>query len=460
VRKKSILCGLAVIALLFVAQTVSACSCAFGGAPCQEYWRVDAVFSGTVVSSGKITVDQGSYKSEMRLLHMMIEQPIRGIQTPELDVITGWGGGDCGYGFQVGKRYLVYAYRDAKDNRLSTSICTRTRLLADADDDLAFIRALPTSGMEGMVFGTVGRRNYEWKEGEQWFKPVADAEVTIEGKTTQYQAQSDARGNFRVEKILPGKYVVKLKLPPGLIRDALRKDEAATTVENELEVAAHGCAETDFYLESDTRLSGRVLDVEGNPVPNLPLNLRGALSDKRNVNTFLNATTDADGHFEFKIVPPGDYLLGFRLLNSSQADSTPYPRTFFPGVTSKALATIIKVKEGESLQRLDLQMPARLTQRTVEGIVVSSDGRPATGTSVYLNLIEEGEMTAFSSAQADENGRFTLKLYEGLQYKVSAYRQGAAGKGVQSEWIEIPMNSRDQPIRLVLPAQPRSPEHR
>ena len=47
----------AFIGLLFAAQTASACSCTFGGAaPCQEYWRVDAVFAGTVVSSGKITV--------------------------------------------------------------------------------------------------------------------------------------------------------------------------------------------------------------------------------------------------------------------------------------------------------------------------------------------------------------------------------------------------------------------
>jgi 5-hydroxyisourate hydrolase-like protein (transthyretin family) len=442
--------------LIFSAPPARACSCAFGGgAPCQEYWRADAVFAGTVVSSGKISVDHGSYKSDMRVLHMTVEQPIRGIQTAELDVITGWGGGDCGYEFQLGKRYLVYAYREEKTNRLSTSICTRTRPLAEADDDLTFIRALPTSGMEGLVFGKVGRRNHHWKEGEQWYKPVPDAELTIESETTQYQAQSDAKGNFRVEKVLPGKYLVKLKLPPGLIRNSLRKDEGAAIVENEIEVAARGCAETDFYLESDTRVSGRVLDAKGNPAANLPLNMRGASSDQRNINTFLSATTDTDGNFEFQIVPPGDYLLGFRIMNSSQADDTPYPRTFFPGVNAKALAKVVSVKEGESLQRLVLQMPPQLTPRAVEGVVVWSDGRPATGASVYLNLIEEVEMTAFSSAQVDEQGRFTLKLYEGMEYKVSATRQGSAGKYVQSDWIELPINFPKEPIKLVLPVPPR-----
>ena len=78
---------------------------------------------------------------------------------------------------------------------------------------------MPTSNANGLVFGNVGKRNHEWKEGEKWYKPVADVELTIEGEGRQYQAQSDSEGNFRVENVLPGKYMVKLKLPPGLVRN-------------------------------------------------------------------------------------------------------------------------------------------------------------------------------------------------------------------------------------------------
>jgi 5-hydroxyisourate hydrolase-like protein (transthyretin family) len=442
-------------AVLLISSSAFACSCQFGGgAPCQDFWQADAVFSGTAVSSGKINVVEGGFKSDMRLLRFTVDQPFRGMQAAEVEVLTGWGGGDCGYEFKVGQRYLVYAYRDEKDNRLTTSICTRTRLVTEADDDLTFIRALPASGNNGLIFGTVGKRNHHWKEGEQWYKPVAGVEMVIEGEGTQYQAQSDADGKFRVEKVLPGKYVVKLKLPPGLIRPS-GKDESGMTAENEIEVAAHGCAKTEFYLESDTRVRGRVLDAKGNPVASMQLNLRGAGADQKNVNVFLYATTDADGNFEFKIVPPGDYWLGYHLLNSALQEGQPYGRTYLPGVMSKALATTVSVKEGQSLTGLTLQLPPPLSQRTVTGVVVWSDGQPAKGASIYLNLIEEGQMSSFWSTQPDENGRFTLKLYEGLQYKVSAYRQDGRGQNAQSEWIDIPITL-DQPLRLVLPAQFRN----
>lgn len=440
--------------ILVFSASALACSCQFGGsAPCQEFWRVDAVFAGTVVGSGNIDIDEGGYKQEMRLVHLTVEQPVRGMQAAEVEVVTGWGGGDCGYGFKIGQRYLVYAYRDEKDQRLSTSICTRTRKLSEADSDFAFIRAMPTSNANGLVFGTVGKRNQEWKEGDKWYKPVADAGLTIEGEGRQYQAQSDSDGNFRVENVVPGKYLVKLKLPPGLIRNSLVKDEGAPIVENEIEVAAHGCAETGFYLESDTRVSGRVLDADGNPVAKMQLNMRGAASDKRNINTLLYAVTNADGYFEFKTVPTGDYWLGYHLLNMPLQEGVPYARIYLPGVPTKALATVVTVKEGQSLSGLTLQLPAPLTQRTVNGLVVGPDGQPAPGASVYVSLSEEGDLSSFSSTTTDEKGQFTLKLYEGLQFKVSAYLKGAGSKFSQTEFMEIPMTA-DLPMRLVLPSQP------
>ena len=56
---------------------------------------------------------------------------------------TGLGGGDCGFDFEVGKQYLVYAFKYAfKDEtgELSTNICTGTTRLEKSSENLAYPR--------------------------------------------------------------------------------------------------------------------------------------------------------------------------------------------------------------------------------------------------------------------------------------------------------------------------------
>jgi hypothetical protein len=61
-----------------------------------------------------------------------------------VEIRTGMGGGDCGYSFERGRSYVVYAYQD-KDG-LVASLCTRTAPLERAQADLAYLRKLPDSG--------------------------------------------------------------------------------------------------------------------------------------------------------------------------------------------------------------------------------------------------------------------------------------------------------------------------
>ena len=54
-----------------------------------------------------------------------------------LEVWTPFG--DCGYDFQIGETYLVYADDDEETSVLTTGVCTRTKRLSDAGDDLAYL---------------------------------------------------------------------------------------------------------------------------------------------------------------------------------------------------------------------------------------------------------------------------------------------------------------------------------
>jgi hypothetical protein len=351
----------------------AACTCQYGGAPvCQDYWRTDLVFAGTVVGSAKITIGEGDNKYDRRLVRLEVAQIFRGELTAEAEVVTGWGGGDCGYRFNDGETYLVYASRSKQDQRLHTSICTRTRPISQAAEDLNYIRNLHSMDAGAVIFGKVNKHNYKAKEGEAFSLPVSSANL---------------------------------------------------------------------------------IDAVGQPVADLPLHIRGAPSDIRNINTFRKAKTNAEGRFEFdEPVPPGDYLLGFRILGSADGNILPYPRTYYPGVAFKSQASVISVKEGEHLSDIVLRLPPPLSEYSLQGFVVWSDGRPAPNEYIYLGLLEEGESSGTKTLQADERGHFTLKVYEGLNYKVSAYPRNASGAAPQSEWVDVPQTPEAKPIKLVLPA--------
>jgi hypothetical protein len=61
----------------------------------------------------------------------------RGDKQKPMRLSTGLGGGDCGFDFEVGKEYLVYAFKD-ETGELSTNICTRTTRLEKSSENLAY----------------------------------------------------------------------------------------------------------------------------------------------------------------------------------------------------------------------------------------------------------------------------------------------------------------------------------
>ena len=77
------------------------------------------------------------------------------VKRNKIKIYTGHGHGDCGYNFQIGKEYIIYAECDYNINynnipkhykkRLRkkifrTNICRRTTLLENAKEDLEFYK--------------------------------------------------------------------------------------------------------------------------------------------------------------------------------------------------------------------------------------------------------------------------------------------------------------------------------
>jgi hypothetical protein len=85
-------------------------------------WKLKEAQIGDVIPTVATDLDQDG---PVILVSLEILHSYRGDQRKPMRLSTGLGGGDCGFDFEVGKQYLVYAFKD-EAGELSTNICTRT----------------------------------------------------------------------------------------------------------------------------------------------------------------------------------------------------------------------------------------------------------------------------------------------------------------------------------------------
>lgn len=135
-----------VVLLLCYSSNALACSCMPALTVKEEILRSDFVFTGTVKAKNKFIIK--TYLPGIENLFndtefvFEIDALYKGRQMDKtVEVLTGSGGGDCGYMFEIGEKYIVYS-RLVFPERLSyemfepyyiTSICTRTQLYNETE---------------------------------------------------------------------------------------------------------------------------------------------------------------------------------------------------------------------------------------------------------------------------------------------------------------------------------------
>lgn len=135
--KKISLLGLLFL-VIFAMHTaiVAACSCIMPAPPMESMEASAAVFSGTAISvegMGDGIMTSGADPIEVTFA---VSKVWKGPQTETITLTTPRDSAACGYPFEEGEEYLVYAYEE-ENGALTTGLCTRTTTLATASDDLA-----------------------------------------------------------------------------------------------------------------------------------------------------------------------------------------------------------------------------------------------------------------------------------------------------------------------------------
>jgi hypothetical protein len=115
------------IILTFYSSNSFACSCAEVKTPEEGLTNSDNVFSGKVVDIKRVG-------DENKVL-FKVSSVWKGDSQTQLILYTSLSEASCGFEFQTGEEYLVYANK-IDDGRLHTSFCSRTTLLSNAEEDL------------------------------------------------------------------------------------------------------------------------------------------------------------------------------------------------------------------------------------------------------------------------------------------------------------------------------------
>ena len=299
------------LAIVLVSSEAGACTCERAGPPCEAVWAAPIVFTGEVIDITPVPNQNGPQFMRERRVRFRVEQMWRGAKAAELEVMTGAGGGDCGYDFERGGRYLVYTY--AHRGVPWTGICSRTQRLSTATEDLQYLAGLESVSTGGRVFGFA---SFSRGSGTRRSQPAAGYVVTLRREGRAWTTKTDAAGGYEFSSVQAGTYGISIDLQPG---ERVYADKTVEVREG------RGCGYRDFSLVGAGTVTFRVLSRFREPAAGIRLEIIDADTLTESLPSYRHAVSGADGVIHFTELPPGRYLVAsnFRLPPS---ESQPFSR--------------------------------------------------------------------------------------------------------------------------------------
>jgi hypothetical protein len=221
-----------------------------------------------------------------------------------------------------------------------------------------------------------------------------------------YSTVSDAQGRFRIPDVPEGNYLVRYNHPKYLDETwaPLGEDDPAIRFRTRLfEVTAGGNAlQLEARMIPMGRLTGRVVDGRGEPVPN-------ARVDSSTGPLTASNDTDANGKFSMFLFPGSAYTLA---VSPPVALKPPDPepdtgrklswvRTWYPGVPAADAASKIVGRPGADIE-IEIKLLAVSAHR-LRGVLLNPDGAPAPKVAITLG---EDRITADYRTETKEDGSF------------------------------------------------------
>jgi len=284
------------------------------------------VFVGEVVEISEIDLRRpaiDNFPPHRKRVRFRVERSFRGPTAEHLEVQTGMGGGDCGYSFARGQKYLVFASNSK--GVLSVSACGRTQPVSAAGRTLEYLTA-PAPARGGRIYGRV-----QLLIRPEPPRPAARYTITLSGGKESRRTTTDAEGEYEFDRVPVGAYSIHVAVPQGMMASAAEEVDLRDV---------RGCALRDLTVAPDGRIVTVVAVASGALPPKVELELIDVTTlTQPPVDSYSSEDEEIGppGIVRWRGVPPGRYVLGVNITRPATKEN-PYAPIFYPGVRDVAAA--------------------------------------------------------------------------------------------------------------------------
>ena len=293
-----------ILLLLFSAQAQACVDYLSWPSVKQKWTSASAVFLGTVEFAKPDEGDrQMTFQEQSVRIH--VDEPFKGVtlgQTIHMQMAAN----DCAAKFRTGQRAVFYF-----GGKPGSWFVTALGNPDPTGDNVLFLRGLPKSSLGTRLSGEV--ELYE-DSPSQTFRRVGgvpNVKVKISGPAGfSLETTTSADGAYQVYGLNPGRYSVSLEVPIGLKIDfpIITGSPPIPGDKTAVDLAPDGGSSIGFVLKADTKVSGRILNAKGKPLPFACIDLEPIQGRTDAGKQFYGCSND-HGTFEASMMAPGTYWL-------------------------------------------------------------------------------------------------------------------------------------------------------
>lgn len=244
-------------------------------------------------------------------------------------------------------------------------------------------------------------------------QPIRKANVQFSARdgqsNGQYSDTTDADGRFKLDDVKPGRYKATVE-HPGLVQSASGKRREFILVQS-----GQDTTDSVFYMQPAAVITGKVADLDGDPMRNVDILALRVGSALRAINSHDSgsAATNDLGEFRIPDLRAGRYTItanppqGLRAPHAEPKDKVKenliYTTTYYPGTLEKEQSVAVEVHPGDETP-VSFGVLASPAYR-VAGMVVALPS----GAALTEIMLSSKDHRSMQNQQLGEGGKFEFQ---------------------------------------------------